>query len=73
MGNDTELVVRMAAAEQDLVAAVNGIMAQHSLPCFLMEPLLDKIHRQLIDGKTAELAAAQVRSRAEEDTNVNHT
>jgi hypothetical protein len=36
---------------------------------------MDKIHRQLIDGKTAELVQAQARSRAEpaeEESDENH-
>ena len=69
MANEKELVIRMAEAEQDLVSAVNGIMANHNLPCFLFEPILDKIHRQLIDGKTAELEQAKARSGAKEETN----
>ena len=75
MANEKELVIRMAEAEQETVAAVNSIMANHDLPCFLFEPILDKIHRQLIDGKTAELAQAQARSRAEpakEESDENH-
>lgn len=75
MANEKELVIRMAEAEQETVAAVNSIMANHDLPCFLFEPILDKIHRQLIDGKTAELAQAQARSCAEsakEESDENH-
>lgn len=72
MANEKELVIRMADAEQETVAAVNSIMANHDLPCFLFEPILDKIHRQLIDGKTAELVQAKARSGAEEESNENH-
>lgn len=72
MANEKELVIRMADAEQETVAAVNSIMANHGLPCFLFEPILDKIHRQLIDGKTAELVQAKARSGAEEESNENH-
>lgn len=71
MNNDTELVIRMHQAEEDLVSAVNSIMANQCLPCFLMEPIFDKIHHRLIDGKSAELKQAQVQS-AKEDENVNH-
>lgn len=76
MENEKELVIRMAEAEQEAVAAVNRIMAKHDLPCFLFEPILDKIHHQLIDGKTAELAQAQAqakaRSHAKEEANDDH-
>lgn len=61
MQNEKELVIRVAEAEQETVAAVNSIMQKHGLPCFLFEPIVDKIHRQLIDGKTSELVAAKAR------------
>ena len=60
---EKELVVRMAEAEQELVTAVNDILRRHSLPCFLMEPIMAKIHRQLIDGKAAELEQAKLNYR----------
>ena len=72
MANEKELVIRMADAERETVAAVNNIMEKHCLPCFLFEPILDKIHSQLIDGKTAELVQAKARSHAEEAVNDNH-
>lgn len=59
MPNEKDLVIRMNEAEQDLVAAVNSIMQANQLPCFLFEPLFDKIHHHLIDGKNAELEAAK--------------
>lgn len=58
MKKEKELVIRMAEAEQELVAVVNSIMKKHALPCFLTELIFDRIHRQIIDGKTSELAAA---------------
>ena len=61
MQNEKELVIRVAEAEQETVAAVNSIMQKHGLPCFLFEPIVDKIHRQLIDGKTNELMAARAK------------
>ena len=72
MANEKELVIRMADAEQETVAAVNSIMEKHGLPCFLFEPILDKIHRQLIEGKTAELVQAKARSHAEGESNDDH-
>ena len=61
MSKEKELVIRMAEAEQETVAALNGIMQKHGLPCFIFEPIVDKLHRQLIDGKAAELAEAKAR------------
>lgn len=59
MANEKNLVIRMAEAEADTVAALNTIMQKHGLPCYLYELIVDKLHRQLIDGKTAELAQAK--------------
>lgn len=67
MKNEKELVIRMAEAEQEAVDAMNAIMHRHNLPCFLVEPIVDKIHRQLIEGKTSELVAARTRSAEREE------
>lgn len=64
MRNEKELVIRMDEAETELVNAVNGIMQKYELPCFLLECIIDKIHRQVINGKATELQEA--RSRAKE-------
>ena len=53
------LVIVLAEAEQTLAGAVNAVIQQTQLPCYLIEPIIDKIHRQVLDGKTAELAAAK--------------
>ena len=67
MENNRELVLRMADGEQELISAVNLIMHRHSLPCFLMECVIDKIHRQLVDGKAGEVAAAKDRESKKEE------
>lgn len=67
MEKQKPLILRMEEAEQELVDAVNVIIQRHSLPCFLVEPMVDKIHRQVISGKAAELAEARAME-SEEDT-----
>lgn len=61
MENNRELILRMAEAEQDLVDGVNAIIHKHSLPCFLVEPMIDRIHRQLVAGKENEWEQAKQR------------
>ena len=61
MKNNKELIIAMLDAEQQMVEAVNVIMQNNGLPCFLMETIVDRVHRQLIDGKTAEIQAAKAR------------
>ena len=53
------LVITLSEAEKEAVEAVNSIMEKHSLPCYLLEPILYKIYRQIADGKSAELASAE--------------
>lgn len=67
MENSRELVLRMADGEQALISAVNSIMHSYSLPCFLVEHMVDRIHRQLIDGKAGEVAAAKDRESKKEE------
>lgn len=68
MGNEKELVIILSEAEQEAVAALNGIMQKHGLPCYLYEPIIDKIHRQVIEGRASELQAAKARAQAKEET-----
>lgn len=66
MENNRDLILRVTEAEQELVDAVNAVLKKHSLPCFLVEPMVDKLHRQLLAGKNAELAAAKQQEEREE-------
>lgn len=59
MAKEKQLCITLEEAEQELVAAVNGVLQKHNLPHYLVEPIVDKIHRQLIDGKRLELEAAR--------------
>lgn len=61
MKNNKELIIAMLDAEQQMVEAVNVIMQNNGLPCFLMETIVDRVHRQLLDGKVAEIQAAKAR------------
>lgn len=67
MDNEKELVIRLAEAEKEMVTVFNAIMMKYGLPCFLLEPIVDKLHRQLIDGKASELAAAYARDTKKEN------
>ena len=63
---DRELVLRLADAEMETITSLNNIMQKNGLPFFLMEPIMDKVHRHMIDGKAAELAAAKEREKSAE-------
>lgn len=59
MENNRDLILRMTEAEQELVDAANAIMQKHNLPCFLVEPMVGRIHAQLQQGKQMELTQAK--------------
>lgn len=56
---EKHLALVLEEAEQETAAALNSILQKHGLPCYLFEPILDKLHRQILDGKAAEIAAAK--------------
>lgn len=66
MPNEKELVIRIFEAEQELVTAVNNILQKHQLPFYLFEPIMNNVHRQISDGKAAELEAAKLREASKE-------
>lgn len=59
MEQSRNLALVLHEAEQEMTEAVAAIMQRHGLPCYLMEPMVDKLHRRISDGKTAEIAAAK--------------
>ena len=65
MENNRELALRMADAEQDAIDAVNHIIQKHNLPCFLFEPILWKVYRQLSDMKASEIQGAKQREQVQ--------
>lgn len=67
MDNSKELILRIAEAETETVNAMNRIMKTYNLPFFLFEPIIDKIHRQIIDGKASELMSAKARENKVEE------
>lgn len=69
MGNSRNLALVLDEAEREVTAALNVIMQKHGLPCYLMEPIIDKLHRQINDGKAAEIAAAKKELEATNESN----
>lgn len=63
------LIISMQKAEQALVGTVNGIL-KSGVPCYFLELIVDKIHRQIKDGARQELAraAAQFESESQPDS-----
>lgn len=61
-----ELCLLAAAAEQELNTAAQAIAQKYNLPCWVMEPMVGKLHRALLDGKTQEISLAKQRMAAEQ-------
>lgn len=61
-----ELCLLAEAAENELNATVQAIAKKYNLPCWVLEPMVGKLHRVLLDGKAQEVAAAKQRMVAEE-------
>lgn len=61
MDAERELIIRVVEAENDLVSSINQILQKYNLPFFLIEPVVEKIHQQILEGKATELAAARAR------------
>lgn len=63
-----ELCLELREAEQELASAINSVMQNHGLPCYLLEPIVDKLHRAVIAGKEQELAEAERKAKEPEKT-----
>lgn len=50
--------IALENAEKQLVEAVNAVIKDYGLPCYLLEPIVGKLYRAVQDGKQRELAAA---------------
>lgn len=59
MSKEIPLCARLEKAEIDLVNALNAVMQEQGLPCYLLEPIIERIYRAVLDGKRQELAAAK--------------
>lgn len=52
------LILALNEAENELAACVNAILHEKQIPCYLLEQVFDKLHRQLKDGAMKELSKA---------------
>lgn len=61
-----ELCLLAEAAERELNTAVQQIAQKYNLPCWVMEPIVYKLHKALLDGRAAEVAAARMTASQQE-------
>lgn len=50
------LMLAMQDAESKIAKCINEVIAGEKIPCYFLEIILDKIHRQIKDGAGKELA-----------------
>ena len=61
------LILAMQEAESGIVNNVNAAL-QAGIPCYLLEMILDKVHRQVKDGAAREMSyAIAQQTEAEQD------
>lgn len=65
--NSKPLVLALDEAENELVNTVNELIAKYNIPCYLLELIFDKIHRQLKDGAKKEIVSARLQMEKTED------
>lgn len=65
------LVIRLKEAEQQIITFINSVMREQSLPCYLVEPIIEKVYRQTIEAARNEYESAKLnlaKENSEEET-----
>ena len=52
------LAIRLKEAKQQIISCVNAVLREQELPCFLIEPIIDEVHRQVSQSAQAEYEEA---------------
>lgn len=58
--NNNPLVIRLKEAEQQIINFVNSVMSEQSLPCYLVEPIIEKVYRQTVEAARTEYENAKI-------------
>ena len=58
--NNNPLVIRLKEAEQQIISCVNAVMREQSLPCYLVEPIIEKVYRQTAEAARGEYENAKL-------------
>ena len=57
---DKPLVIRIKEAERQIISCVNAVMREQSLPCYLVEPIIEKVYRQTVEAARGEYENAKL-------------
>ena len=66
--NNNPLVIRLKEAEQQIISFINAVMKEQNLPCYLVEPIIEKVYRQTADAARNEYETAKKNFAKEEST-----
>lgn len=57
--NNKPLVLRLREAKENLVAAVNAAIKELDLPCYLLEPIISEVYKQVSASALREYETAK--------------
>lgn len=60
------LVIRLKEAEQQIINFINSVMREQELPCYLVEPIIEKVYRQTVEAAQNEYENAKINFAKEE-------
>lgn len=66
---DKPLVIRIKDAEQQIINFINAVMKEQSLPCYLIEPIIEKVYRQTVEAARGEYENAKINFAKENEAN----
>ena len=58
--NNNPLIIRLKEAERQIISYVNTVMSEQSLPCYLVEPIIEKVYRQTVEAARNEYENAKL-------------
>ena len=63
--NQKHLILRIEDVERELVSTVNNLVRDNDLPFYFLEPIIDRIHKQIIDERNRELEILRANEKTE--------
>ena len=69
--SDAPLIIRLREAEQQIISCVNAVIREQNLPCYLVEPIIEKVYRQTVEAAHNEYENAKMNFAKEESTDAS--
>jgi hypothetical protein len=67
--NNKPLPIRLREAKESIVQNLNTVLREQELPCYLIEPIIEEVHRMVSKSAQAEYeqAVKQINEEGNED------